>query len=279
MFRRQQLIVDNSGSEERVDVLAAVEKLAKDNSATVGVYFKRLDTGETIEYNSDRIFPAASVIKVPIMMEVFNQQSQGKFSLDHILTVDKDTGGPRGSGILKHLRFPVELSVYNLTTLMIILSDNTASNMMIDLVGFDNVTELSRRLDASDVVLRRYFVGAGIDDISKDNTISAKSVGTLLEKLYRGEVVGPEASSEMLTIMKKQQVKHKLPRYLPPETVIAHKTGTQEITSHDAGIVFGPEGSGRDYIVTVLSTGVPARPTGDELVARISELLYRYVTE
>ena len=104
------------------------------------MYFTRLDTGETIEYNSGHIFPAASVIKVPIMMEVFNQHARGTFGLDQILTVDKDTGGPNGSGILKHLQLPVQLSVHNLTTLMIIISDNTASNKMIDLVGFDKVT-------------------------------------------------------------------------------------------------------------------------------------------
>lgn len=262
-----------------MDVQAAIEQLAKDKSATLGVYFTRLDTGETIEYNSGHIFPAASVIKVPIMMEVFNQHARGKFGLDQILTVDKDTGGPNGSGILKHLQLPVQLSVHNLTTLMIIISDNTASNKMIDLVGFDKVTELCKRYDAPDVVLKRYFVGAGIDDLKKDNTISPKSMGILLEKLYRREIVSPEASDAMLRIMKKQQVKHKIPRYLPPNTVIAHKTGTQEISSHDAGIVFGPEGSGRDYIAAICCTGVPAKPTGDDLVSEVSKLLYQHASE
>ena len=96
------------------------------------------------------------------------------------MTVDKDTGGPNGSGILKHLQLPVQLSVHNLTTLMIIISDNTASNKMIDLVGFDKVTGFCKRYDAPDVVLKRYFVGAGIDDLKKDNTISPKSMGILL---------------------------------------------------------------------------------------------------
>jgi beta-lactamase class A len=257
-------------------VEASIDKLAKEKSAIVGVYFRRLDTGETIEYNSDRAFPAASVIKIPIMIEVFRQVSQGRYSLDQMLVVDKDTGGPRGSGILKHLALPVPLSVHNLVTLMIILSDNTASNKLIDLAGFDNITGLCRELGVPDVVLKRYFVGAGISDITKDNTLSAKSMGILLEKLYNGEVVSREASDEMLTIMKKQQVNHKIPRYLPLGTVIAHKTGTQEITSHDAGIVFGPEGSRKDYIVAICCTGVPAKPVGDDIVASVSDLLYQH---
>jgi beta-lactamase class A len=260
-----------------LDVLASIDNLAKAQSATVGVYYKRMDTGETIEYNGDRIFPAASVIKVPIMMEVFNQESRGAFQLDDVLAIDKDTGGPRGSGILKHLRLPVNLSIRNLCTLMIILSDNTASNKMIDLAGFKEVTDLCKSLGAPDIVLRRYFIGSGMDDISKDNTISPRSLGIILEKLYNKEVVNAQASEDMLAIMKKQQVNHKIPRYLPPDTVIAHKTGTQEITSHDSGIVFGKEGP--DYIVSICCTNVPARPTGDEIVGRVSELLYRYANE
>ncbi len=256
-----------------------IEQIAKETSATIGVYFKRLDTGETVTYNPGHIFPAASVIKVPIMMEVFNQQAQGKLRLDQMLTVDKDTGGPKGSGILKHLQLPVQLSIRNLVTLMIIISDNNASNKMIDVAGVDNVTALCKSLGAGDIVLRRYFVGTGMDDLSKDNTISARAMGTVLEKLYRGEVVSQEASESMLKIMKKQQVNHKIPRYLPEETVIAHKTGTQEISSHDAGIVFGPEGSRKDYVIAVSCTGVPAKPTGDDIVAKVSELLYQHVSE
>jgi beta-lactamase class A len=259
------------------DVYRLIDELAKEKSATVGVYFKRMDTGEAIQYHAERIFPAASVIKVPIMMEVFNQESQGAFRLCDILKIDKDTGGPRGSGILKHLELPVSLSIENLCTLMIILSDNTASNKMIDLVGFEAVTGLCKKLGAEDIVLRRYFIGSGMDDISKDNTISPRSMGVILEKLYRKEVVNSQASEAMLAIMKKQQVNHKIPRYLPLDTVIAHKTGTQQITSHDSGIVFGKDGS--DYVISICCTNVPARPTGDEIVARVSELLYRYVNE
>lgn len=261
------------------DVCASIEKIveAQSVSATVGVYFKRMDTGETVEYNSEHIFPAASVIKVPIMMEVFNQESQGVFQMNDILPINKDTGGPRGSGILKHLKLPVNLSILNLCTLMIILSDNTASNKMIDLVGFQEVTDLCKKLGAPDIVLKRYFIGSGIDDIDKDNTISPKSMGVIFEKLYKKEVVSPHASQNMLAIMKKQQVNHKIPRYLPVDTIIAHKTGTQEVSSHDSGIVFGK--GGRDYVVSICCTNVPARPQGDEIVARVSELFYQYVHE
>ena len=114
-----------------------------------------------------------------------------------VLAIDKDTGGPRGSGILKHLRLPVNLSIRNLCTLMIILSDNTASNKMIDLAGFKEVTDLCKSLGAPDIVLRRYFIGSGMDDISKDNTISPRSLGIILdvykrqpERAYQPRVFG-----------------------------------------------------------------------------------------
>jgi len=253
----------------------SIDKLVIKEGAKLGVYFKRLDTGETLEYNSTESFPAASVIKIAIMMEAFNQASAGKLDLSKIVTIDKDTGGPRGSGILKHLRLPVNLSVYNLCTLMIIISDNIASNKMIDLVGFDNVTRFCNKMGAPGIVLRRYFIGAAIDDPEKDNLVTPWALGILLEKLYNKQLVSAEASEEMLAIMKKQQVNHKIPRYLPRNTVVAHKTGTQPITSHDAGIVFVPEG--RDYVLVVCTTGIPARPKGNDLVAEVSKTVYEYV--
>ncbi len=257
-----------------MDMLERIDTLASSESATVGVYFKRMDNGETIEYNASRVFPAASVIKVPIMMEVFNQESQGLFHFDDVLSVSEDTGGPRGSGILKYLKLPVDLSVWNLCTLMIIISDNTASNRLIDLVGADRVTRFCKTLGASDIVLRRHFIGSGIDDISKDNTVTAKALGLILEKLYNREIVSQRASEDMIGIMKKQQVNHKIPRYLPTDMAIAHKTGTQDITSHDAGIVFNREGC--DYIVCICCTGVPSHPNGDDIVAKISRMLYEH---
>ncbi len=257
-----------------MDILETLDRLSASESAAIGVYFKNMDNGETIEYNANRVFPAASVIKIPIMMEVFNQESQRLFHFDDILTVSKDTGGPKGSGILKHLKLPVQLSIWNLCTLMIIISDNTASNKMIDLVGADHVNDFCESLGASGIVLRRHFIGASIDDISRDNTVTPKALGLILQKLYNKEIVSPRASEHMIEIMKKQQVNHKIPRYLPDDIVVAHKTGTQDITSHDAGIVFNSEGP--DYVVCICCTGVPSDPIGNEIVARTSRMLYEY---
>ncbi len=260
-----------------LDVLEYVEDLEKESSATIGLYFKKINTGQEIRHNENFLFPAASVIKIPIMMEIFNKASKGIFDLDDAIIIDKDTGGPRGGGILKHLKLPINLSIRNLCTLMIILSDNIASNKMIDLAGFNKVTQLCKNLGASDIVLKRYFVGTGISDIDKDNTISPKSLGIILEKLYNKQVVDSESSAEMLSIMKKQQIRHKIPKYLPQDTIIAHKTGTQEISSHDAGIVFGEKGL--DYIISICCTNIAARPAGDEIVSKISKVLYQFANK
>lgn len=240
--------------------------------AHCSAYAKHLNTAEVFAHNAGDVVPAASVIKTCVLVEILNQAYKGKFNLDDLVTVSADTGGARGSGILKHLRLPLRLSIWNLATLMIIVSDNTASNACIDLVGFDAVNETCRAYGMVQTVLRRYFIGQAVDDPSKDNLITTEDLGVLFERMYRGELVSPKASQQMLEIMHKQQLNSRIPLHLPPGTPIAHKTGTQPTTAHDAGIVYGP--GGNDYVVSIAVTRVAARPTGEAMVADISKAIW-----
>jgi len=261
----------------REELRAAFDRLApEDPGALYSVYAKNMKTGEVFSVNEDKQLPAASVIKMCVLIEVFNQAYQGLFGLDDAQEVGKDTGGARGSGILKFFRLPVHLSVYNLATLMIIISDNTASNACIDLVGFDAVDRTLQALGCRGTVLRRYFIGAAVDDRSKDNLMTTGDYGMLLEKLYHRRLISPQVSDGVLEIMKKQTLKSRIPLHLPEGTVIAHKTGTQPMTTHDSGIVYGPDGN--DYVVSIGVTGVPARPRGSDWVADVSKLVWDYFT-
>jgi len=248
----------------------------EDPGALYSVFAKNMKTGEVFAINQDRQLPAASVIKMCVLIEVFNQAFQGRVSLDDIREVGKDTGGARGSGILKFFRLPVRLSIYNLATLMIIISDNTASNACIDVVGFDAVNRTLQALGCKGTVLRRYFIGAAVDDRSQDNLMTTGDYGMLLEMLYHKRLISPEVSEGMLEVLKKQTLNSRIPLHLPEGTVIAHKTGTQPMTTHDSGIVYRP--GGNDYVVSIGVTGVPARPRGSDWVAAVSKLLWDYFT-
>jgi beta-lactamase class A len=259
------------------ELRAGFDRLApKDPDSLYSVYAKNMKTGEVFSVNEDRQLPAASVIKMCVLLEVFKQAFEGKYSLDDIREVGNDTGGARGSGILKFFRMPVHLSVWNLATLMIIISDNTASNACIDLVGFDSVNSTLQALGCRGTVLRRYFIGAAVDDRSRDNLMTTGDYGMLLEKLYHGRLVSPQVSDGMLEIMKKQTLNTRIPLHLPEGTVVAHKTGTQPMTTHDSGIVYGP--GGNDYVISIGVTGVPARPRGSDWVADVSKLVWDYFT-
>jgi beta-lactamase class A len=240
------------------------------------VYARNLKTGEVAALNEREWFPGASVIKTCVLIDLFRHVHAGKYSLDDLVTVGADTGGAHGSGILKHLGLPLKLSVYNLATLMIIISDNTAANKCIELTGFESVTDTCRSYGCTDTVLRRYFIGAAYDDIMKDNIVTTGDLGLLFERLYRKELVSPLASEQMLGILKRQTVNGRIPLHLPQSTVIAHKTGTQPVTAHDAGIVYGP--AGNDYVISIAVTGIPARPTGEKIIADISKAVWDYFT-
>jgi len=261
----------------REELGIAFDQLApRDPGALYSLFAKNTKTGEVFAVNEQKQLPAASVIKMCVLLEVFNQAFQGRFSLDDIREVGKDTGGARGSGILKFFRLPVHLSIYNLTTLMIIISDNTASNACIDTVGFDAVNRTLQEVGCRGTVLRRYFIGAAVDDRSEDNLMTTCDYGMLLENLYHRRLISPQVSDGMLEIMKRQTLNSRIPLHLPEGTVIAHKTGTQPMTTHDSGIVYGPDGN--DYVISIGVTGVPARPRGSDWVAGVSKLLWDYFT-
>jgi beta-lactamase class A len=245
-------------------------------TANCSIFAKSMATGEVFAIRETEQYPAASVIKLCVLIELIRQAHAGKFKLDDPITVTQDTGGERGSGILKHLRMPLSLSAYNLATLMIIYSDNTASNRCIDLVGFDNVNSTLAKLGTKGTVLRRYFIGAAVDNPLADNMITTMDLGLLLEKMHRKELVSAGASDQMLTILKKQQHNERIPGHLPQNTVVAHKTGTQPRTAHDAGIVY--PGNGKDYVVSIVVTGVPARPIGSTMIADLSAVIYDHMS-
>lgn len=225
-----------------------------------------------VEYSYGRYkrFAAASMIKVHILAAVMRACAEGRIGFDsRIMLTCRDVTG--GSGKIKCMRLPAEFTLAQLLKLMITQSDNTASNKVISLLGFDYINETCRQLGANDTVLCRPMMDFSRRRQGVDNYTTVNDVALVLEKIYNGALYGAEASRFALSLLKEQAVNDRIPKLLPANTVVAHKTGLERNVVHDAGIVFSPRG---DYIICVFTKGVRDYRKGKNFIAQISRLVY-----
>jgi beta-lactamase class A len=254
-----------SGTLER-----RIEARLRTFPGTLGVAAIALDGGETVAVNADTRFPTASVIKVPVMAAVFQQIADGRLRKDQVLTL-KEEEKVGGSGVLHSLRAGAQLSVADLLYLMIAVSDNTATNMLVGLAGTRNVDDL---MAASGFPLTRLyrptFRGGKADVFPEEEkrfglgSTTPREMARLLEKIARGQMVSPSASAEMVALLEKQQDRDMIPRRLPEVdgVVVASKSGTDSRTGadgkegairNDVAIVSTPQGR---YVVAIFTQGV-----------------------
>lgn len=240
------------------ELISKVQKLIKPSKGTWGIVLEDLNSGDKWEYNEQELFYAASVIKVPIMVAVFRAVERLELSLSDLIILDKDEY-VGGSGVLQHLTPGTSLPLSDIILLMIIQSDNTATNLLIDLVGVENIQQTMKEAGMEHSTFYNKLM------LSKPNPhgtnrIAAKDVGILLTKMAQGEIVSEQASKQMIEIMKKQQMRDCLPEKLPspysnfdngmPAWELANKGGWIPGTRHDVGIFFVGD---RKLVATVLS--------------------------
>ncbi|MGD0050260.1 MAG: serine hydrolase [Vulcanimicrobiaceae bacterium] len=225
-------------------------------------------TGATTGINEFAEMPAASTIKIPVMVEVFRQLELGRFDLNrtvHLENTDRDSGWgdlcdmPAGSGY----------SVSNLLALMIDKSDNTATNMLIRLVGRQHINATMAHLGLTHTRLADFIRSTGpIRDALRS---SPADLTRLLTAMARDTLIDGWSSRAMIAILERQQHNSLLPEPLPPSTPIAHKTGTLHDTLNDVGIVY--EGSD-PYVIAVMTTELPDLDAGRVFIRGVSRMAY-----
>lgn len=233
----------------------------------VAVEIKDLATGAMNAINPSANMPAASVIKIPVMVEVFRQMALGKFDLNRNVTLlasDRDWGW----GALADARPGTEYKVSNLLSLMITESDNTATNMLIRLVGRQNVNHTMAALGLPNTRLGDYIRSNG--DIRALRTSPADMVA-LLEAMAHDRLVDPWSSRAMIAILSGQRHNDLLPEPLPHGLQIAHKTGTLHDTLNDVGIVYLHS---EPYVIAVLTTHLPDLDAGAHFIQGVSKMAY-----
>ena len=252
---------------------AEMDDIAREVPGRIGFYIKDLNTGLSHEYNADEPLPTASVIKVAALIELFGQAESGELSFDDRLRLPRNVSS-HGTGVLSILRDDPELTVRDYCRLMMAVSDNMATDTLVGLVtpdaigatmesmGFHNtrfpmpigvwhylmegITEAPSRVNDG---LKRAgkLTGPGDKDLpfasSLDNNVaSARDLGRIMEMLYRGEIVSPDASQQMLEMMKVVANPNRIRQYLKPEIEAARKTGGSGRIKADTGIVYLPSG-------------------------------------
>jgi len=236
--------------------------------AIFGIAVKDLVTGEKILLNSDVPFLPASVIKIPVMVEVYHQVALGKLSMQEPLILKSYYKLP-GSGNLQYLKDGSPFTIERLVDLMITDSDNTATHMLIARLGSQNINRYMRQLGLKKTIIKDYTLiekSPGLCNIS-----SPDDMLHLLELMYKKQLISARVSTEMLSIMKRQHHRWGIPRFLPAHVIIANKTGSMDHVRNDVGIIFDQK---HPYIVVIFSKKIPPKVNGSILVGFISKIIY-----
>lgn len=220
---------------------------------STAVWYMDLESGAVYSHEPAKPFIAASVIKLFIMAEAFARFEDGSLSPDEEFVVEPGMKMP-SCGALTYMHDGLRVTAMDLVVLMIILSDNTATNMLIDRLGMDSINARIDAIGASGCRLNRRLFDSEASRRGVQNYISAEGVGRLLKLIWDRQLVSERASEKMLGILLDQRLNGKIPFFLDCD--VAHKTGEDSGTTHDAAIVM----SEKPFILVMLSndTDVPA---------------------
>ncbi|MGE4240656.1 serine hydrolase [Ramlibacter sp.] len=237
--------------------------------------------------DAERWFHAASTIKVPVLLGVYEAIGQGRFaghSRVHVrnrFTGMADgkpfrVGEDRDANPEVHAALGRMLTVHQLAEHMIVTSSNLATNLLLDLVGVDAARAALQQLHLEGIDLQRGVEDEAAWEAGLNNRVTAAGLCDALRLIEAGKAISPQASEAMLDILHKQRFRSGIPAGLPPEARVAHKTGEISTIAHDAGIVY-LEGRA-PYVVAILTEWAPETGGRQETIAKISRAVYRHMT-
>ncbi|MBQ9210775.1 MAG: serine hydrolase [Clostridia bacterium] len=233
---------------------------------------KNLKTGESFAYRPEAVHGPASVIKLFLMAAIYQGFEDGDFRPGDKIPVRREDCVP-SCGVLTYLDDGKEVSLRDLVELMIIVSDNTATNVLADFYTIPRLLDfIHERLGLQDTFFRRKMFDAEASRRGIQNATTAQDVAWLLEKIWRGELVSPEASARMLKTLRHQRLNGKIPfrlHTLEQAPRIAHKTGEDDGTTHDVGII-----EGETPLLVCFMGNETDVPTYERMIADISWELY-----
>lgn len=252
-------------------------KLARDLSAAaerhdgvMGIFVKDLTSGQHFEVNADTVFPQASSIKIPLLIELMRQAQSGKLNLNDRVEIHR-AGLVGGSGVLQFLSDGGSaISLHDLAVLMVVLSDNSATNLLIDRVGMDNVNTMLDGLGLRQTRLARKMIDIDAERADRENRSTPRQMGTLVEMLNEGKLldsIHTRMTLEILEYPKESPIR----AGVPEGVIVAEKPGSLNGAQCDSGIVFL---EGHPYVISVMTTYNTS--DGDSAITAVSRRVFSY---
>jgi beta-lactamase class A len=244
--------------------------MARYSFLQTGMFFLDLDTGNYLDIRGDRVFPAASTIKLPILIAFFQDLDAGKVNLNETLVMRRDLM-TNGSGTMQYQRAGKKFSIRETVTKMITISDNTATNMIIDRLG--GRARLNQRFQSwglKDTVIRNM-----LGDFKGTNTTSPKDLVRLLSLVANQKLLAPSSREQALEILRNTKTRTLLPAGLAPGAEIAHKTGDIGFLIGDAGMIEMP--NGKRYLAGIFVRRPYKDVRGRDFIRQVSQIVYNYL--
>jgi beta-lactamase class A len=251
----------------------AIRAIVHETDAVVGIAIVDLTDQRSFYLNADAVYPTASTIKIAVLAELYRQNERGPGAkLSDLYTVNaKDGVGTEG--ILQAMSAGVSrITNHDLALLMVSLSDNSATNVLIDRVGMDNVNAWLTQLGLERTRLRRHMLDVKAAQEGRENTATPRELITMLQALHGGRVFNEKTTDEFFKMLSTQKSSY-IPRLLPADLVIANKPGSLDAVRNDAGIVFVP---GRPFAIAVMTTFSGDDIAAEQCIARIARAAWSY---
>ncbi len=257
--------ISNGNDDHTRSIESVIEARLPEAPGEVAVVLTRLDTGERIySYNAETQMPSASTIKVLVLAEIMRRVEAGELSLDQRITV------PEKAKLLDSIIGCLEQSDYSLRDLavmMIIESDNTATNVLIDLVGMAPVNRLGAELGLPATSLQRKMLDWEAAKAGRQNYTSAADMDRLMTMIGRHELLSPKSCDEMIAMLNMQKDIESFKRYMPEDLVVAHKSGSLDCLEHETGIFWVP---GNEYVLTIFTRNCTSNSAARDFIGRLS---------
>ena len=271
-----QQVSHEKAPQEKEQVLwqkleATIGGVDRNLDGVLGVAMRDLTTGQKYLLHADEVLPTASSIKIAILAEFYHQAQQGKLKLNDLYTLQSaDLVG--GSGVAGALTPGItRLTLRDVAALMISVSDNSATNVIIDRIGMENVNALLDSLDLTHTRLRRKMMDVKAAAEGRENIATPREMMQLLEDLYRGKVLNKQFTEEFFNLLSIHKESY-IPRELPEDLRVANKPGELEGVRNDSGIVFAGK---RPYVISVMTAYLRREHDGGEAIIRISNAAYQ----
>ncbi|WP_313891081.1 serine hydrolase [Psychrobacillus sp.] len=292
-----------------MNLQSVLEDVLKETTGSFGVAVQHLQTGEKASINPTQLYQMASSFKIPILATLLRDVDRGKLSLADQIEIGETDYVP-GSGVLTQLSLGVKVTIKDLAMLMIIVSDNIATDRILRLVGVENVSAYMKELglvnlhinqscwelicvglgidvksytpEAAEQLRARKFTSDSFDKSSlvfqvdqRSNASTPEDMNHLLEMIFNKEILTEDLCDTMLDILSKQQFNGRIPYLLPNGTKVAHKTGTIGDVINDVGIVYLPKDLGA-FTMTIFSSDNSSMEEGERTIARLTKSAYDY---